>query len=314
MKKHSRWLAILVLWTVTGAGRTAPAQDTYREAYDVGYSEGKTAGSTDRESKSPYDYAGKPAYQDGLRGFAARHQDRDVYRVAYRRGFEDGYEVGYGLAPERKSVPSALAVPNEMSSPKTSGREVLTAGTLLRIRLLESLTTERNQAGDEFRAEVVGNVIANNVTVIPSGSPVTGVITQLKRAGRSKGRSERTLKLKEVELPHGSAVPLEASVVGIEEPGEERVERDDGTVAKEAGKGRDAGKISAAAGIGALIGILSGGGRGAAVGAAVGAAAGSVGVLATRGSDLVMPVETELTFRIEQDAVMSTGVLRPPTH
>jgi len=55
MKKQSRWLAILVLWTVTGAGRTAPAQDTYREAYDVGYSEGKTAGSPDRDSRNPYD-------------------------------------------------------------------------------------------------------------------------------------------------------------------------------------------------------------------------------------------------------------------
>ncbi|MEO8131445.1 MAG: hypothetical protein ABI822_30395, partial [Bryobacteraceae bacterium] len=64
-------------------------------------------------------------------------------------------------------------------------------------------------------------------------------------------------------------------------------------------------KIGAAAAIGAAIGAIAGGGKGAAIGAGAGGAAGTGGVMATRGKDAEVPVETKLSFRL-RDAITLT--------
>ena len=72
--------------------------------------------------------------------------------------------------------------------------------------------------------------------------------------------------------------------------------------------GMDAAKIGAGAVIGAAIGAIAGGGKGAAIGAGVGGAAGTGDVLLTRGKPADIPVETRLTFRV-QDPVTITEKL-----
>jgi hypothetical protein len=52
--------------------------------------------------------------------------------------------------------------------------------------------------------------------------------------------------------------------------------------------------------LGAIIGAIAGGGKGAGIGAGVGGAAGAGDVLLTRGKDAVIPVETKLTFRLQE--------------
>jgi hypothetical protein len=70
-------------------------------------------------------------------------------------------------------------------------------------------------------------------------------------------------------------------------------------------KKKDAGKVAAAAGIGAIIGGIAGGGKGAVIGAGAGGGAAEGGVLLTRGEPAVLPVETRISFRIT-DAVTLT--------
>ena len=53
--------------------------------------------------------------------------------------------------------------------------------------------------------------------------------------------------------------------------------------------------------LGAIIGAVAGGGKGAAIGAGVGAAAGAGGVILTKGSQVKVPVETVLNFKLDQD-------------
>jgi hypothetical protein len=67
----------------------------------------------------------------------------------------------------------------------------------------------------------------------------------------------------------------------------------------------DAAKIGAGAAIGAAIGAIAGGGKGAAIGAGAGGAAGAGTVLLTRGRSAEIPVETRITFRV-QDPVTIT--------
>ena len=59
--------------------------------------------------------------------------------------------------------------------------------------------------------------------------------------------------------------------------------------------------IGGGSGLGALIGGLAGGGKGALIGAGAGAAAGTAGAAATGKKEVTLPVETLLTFRLEEN-------------
>ncbi len=311
MKKLSVWIAVMLLtWMPATPGLWAVSQDTYREAYDAGFQDGSAVGMRHREGHRAFDFANDPAYAEATRGFDPQTHDRDVYRVAYRRGFEDGYEEGYGLGTgdQSSSFAGQAAGAAAPAGKGLAGRYVIPEGTEIRVRLLDTLATQRNEAGDNFRAETVGDVIVDGEVAIPSGSKVYGEVTLVKRAGRIRGRSEMTLKFREVELADGHRFPFDASVVSIEEQRDEKVEGEEGTLEAPSGAGSDAKKIGAAAGIGALIGILAGGG--AKVGAAIGALTGTAGVLAVRGSDLILPVETELVVKLNQDVSVTSGFLR----
>ncbi len=312
MRKLSVWIAVIILgWTSSAPALWAAGQDTYREAYDAGFQDGSAVGMRHRENHRAFDFANDPAYVDATRGYDPQTHDRDVYRVAYRRGFEDGYEEGYGLGAARQSPPASQTDSAAAAAPAgkgLAGRYIVPKGTEIRIRLLDTLATQRNEVGDSFRSETVGDVIIDGEIAIPSGSKIYGEVTLVKRAGRIRGRSEMNLKFDQVELPDGHRFPFDATVVSIEEQRDEKVKEDDGTLEAPSDVGGDAKKIGAAAGIGALIGILAGGG--AKVGAAIGALTGTAGVLAMRGSDLLLPVETELVVKLNQNVTVTSGLLR----
>jgi hypothetical protein len=69
--------------------------------------------------------------------------------------------------------------------------------------------------------------------------------------------------------------------------------------------------------LGTIIGAIAGGGKGAAIGAAVGAAAGAGSQVVTRGSNVTVPAESLLTYRLEREltlGVPDTGFTRPGGH
>jgi outer membrane lipoprotein SlyB len=63
---------------------------------------------------------------------------------------------------------------------------------------------------------------------------------------------------------------------------------------------RTATMVGGGAALGTLVGAIAGGGRGAAIGAAVGAAGGATTQVLTKGSEVKVPAETMLTFRLDQ--------------
>jgi hypothetical protein len=63
---------------------------------------------------------------------------------------------------------------------------------------------------------------------------------------------------------------------------------------------RTATMVGGGALLGTLVGAIAGGGKGAAVGAAVGAGAGAATQVLTRGQEVNVPAESELTFRLDQ--------------
>lgn len=317
--------SLLLGWAFfLGAASQLQAVDTYREGYDAGYADGLDAGRQDARSGRAFDFANKRFYQMAERGFKPDVHERDVYVVAYRRGFEDGYGKGYGLdeTPAVPAVSSAVVPVRAADEPRpaailrdrpTPSEDVeVPAGIQIKARLLSTLSTQYNGRGDPFRAEVAEDVRVGREMVIPRGTRLSGSVTHVKRAGRIKGRAEMNLRFDRLEFPGGVSVPLEATVVSIEERAREEVKDGEGTLQGPGGKAEDARKVGVSTGLGVLIGILTGGKRGAKVGAIGGALGGVAGVLITRGEDIYLYPDTEFVIKLDEKIRVPSPLLQRP--
>ena len=159
----------------------------------------------------------------------------------------------------------------------------LPAGTPIRVRLVSTLSTANQSAGDTFEATLVEPLVVEGRTVAAKGASVTGKVVESDPGGRVKGVARIAVQL-----------------TGLRTEGGRQIAISTGSAARRAGttKGRDAQKVGIGAGVGAAIGAIAGGGKGAAIGAAAGAGAGTGTVLATRGKPAVLRSETVLNFKL----------------
>lgn len=305
-------------WTLTLLGQDS-ASGTYETAYGRGYVDGSRLGESDRAARHYYDMANKRAYQRLDPGFDPERDDPEVYRNAYRRGFEAGYDDGYypDRPRSRRRDPASEPDGPETRPPAAADSKSklrVPAGTEIRIRMKEPLTTRTHKVGDTFSARVIRNIDAGTGTAIPQGVEVRGSISQLVRAGRIRGRARMNLHFKELRFRDGRVVPVDAQMVSVEEPRKKSVPDEEGTLVGPGEKGRDAGKVGASSAIGALIGMIGGGKEGIAVGAAAGAAVGAAGVLVTRGRDIVIPAGTEIVIRLSKNLGIPASRRHTPRH
>src|SRR6201987_3733968 len=178
-----------------------------------------------------------------------------------------------------------------MSSGKTRGtmaseaapRLVVPAGTMLTVRLGETLSTKESKPGQSFSASLANPVEVEGRTVIPSGATATGTVVAAHAAGKFKGASLLQIKLDSFTVS-GRQHNIETSSVSQSEKGK--------------GK-RTAAMIGGGGGAGAPIPALARGGKGAAIGALVGGGAGTAGSAYTGNRDITMPAESALTFKLE---------------
>lgn len=195
--------------------------------------------------------------------------------------------------PADSSNPSAAgdtnnpAAPDRMAggSKAASAAEalVIPSGTVLTVRLGDTLSSKTSQAGQVFTATLATPVDKGGEIVIPSGAAASGSVVAARPAGKFKGASLLQIKLESITI-NGRQHSIQTSSVARSEKGK--------------GK-RSAALIGGGAGAGALIGALAGGGKGAAIGALVGGGAGTAGSAFTGNRDVTLPAESAVSFKLE---------------
>ena len=168
--------------------------------------------------------------------------------------------------------------------PPPQPRQVtLNAGLLLSVRLLDGLSSERNNPGDTFAGTLDQPLKAEGLVIAERGARVEGRVASADRGGKVRGVASLSIELTRVRLSDGQTISIRT---------------DSFDKHAEANHGEDAAKVGGGAVIGAVIGAIAGGGKGAAIGAGVGGAAGGGDVLLTRGKPATLPSETRITFRL----------------
>ena len=188
------------------------------------------------------------------------------------------------IAPVEAATAVGVAEPQAASTPanKAAPAVSLAAGTKIRVRLLETLDTQRNQAGDRFTATLDEPLVVGNRVVVSKGTSFAGHVTEAKPSGRFKGHAVLGLTLDTFQ--HNGRVYAIHSSAPMRASGSH--------------KKRNLAMIGGGSGGGALIGAAAGGGMGALIGAGAGAAAGTAGAAFTGKKNIAIPSESELVFTL----------------
>jgi hypothetical protein len=148
----------------------------------------------------------------------------------------------------------------------------LNAGLLIPVHLVDGLSSERNQAGDTFRATLERELVADGFVIAERGARVEGRVVAADRGGKASGVASLAVALTWVFTSDGQAVPVQTDPFNRH--------ADQSHV-------QDAEEIGGAAAFGAIVGGLAAGGKGAAA------------VVLTRGGPATLPSEARVTFRLK---------------
>lgn len=217
----------------------------------------------------------QPAPPSAGGGWRRVDDDRSSRPSSYRD--ENGEPVGASAARASMPPPAELILP---------------AGTWIKARVDQPLSSDRNLAGDTFTATLVAPLVVDGFVVARRGQTIEGRVSEARKAGRSKGTSMLGVEVTQLSLVDGRQMPVRTQLM----------EYVGGTSV-----GRDVAATATATGTGAAIGAAAGGGVGAGIGALAGAAASAIGVLSTRGRATEIYPEAEIRFRTLEAISISTA-------
>ncbi len=165
------------------------------------------------------------------------------------------------------------------------------AGTVIPIRITDTLDSQTTQPNTVFHASLGGDLIVEGMVAARSGASVVGRVVSAKDAGHFSGNSELSIELTRIDTVSG---PLTVITDAYTKQGN--------------GRGKNtAMKSGGGAALGAIIGALAGGGKGAAIGAVAGGGAGAGVNAVTRGQQVQIPSETLVSFHLQSPVSVTTS-------
>ena len=169
-----------------------------------------------------------------------------------------------------------------------AGTSEIPAGTEMDVRLSGRLSSGTAAVEDRFEATTLIDVAVGGRTLVPAGSVMRGVVTNVEPATRTNRTARMTLSFDQLTV-NGRAYPVRGTVTQA--------------IEGEGIKG-EAGRISTGAGVGAIIGGILGGFKGALAGILIGAGGT---IAATEGKEVELPQGSVLRVRIDSPVQISTA-------
>jgi len=208
-----------------------------------------------------------------------RHRERPVDSSASSQNSSSDSSQMAQTTPAPTPVQAAPATP---PPPPPPVKLTVPSGTVLAVRLVDTIDSEKNQPGQTFHATLDSPLAVDGETAIPKGADVEGHMVDVKSAGKFAGQSVVILQLDRISAG-GKYYNLQT----------DQYKREGSSRGKNTAE-----KVGAGAGIGAIIGAIAGGGKGAAIGAAAGGGLGGGVQAATKGQQIKLPSETVLNFTL----------------
>ena len=195
-------------------------------------------------------------------------------------------------SPTSASAPTSASTTSSSTSSRSStatapaGSVEIPVGTEIDTRLQNTLNSGTNQVEDRFEATTLVDVGVNGRVVIPAGSVMRGVITNVEPATRTNRTARLTVSFDQVTVD-GTAYPIRGTV-------SQAIEGE--------GIRGETTRIGAGAGVGAIIGGLLGGVKGALAGILIG---GGGTIAATEGKEVQLPQGAVLRVRLDSPAYIT---------
>jgi hypothetical protein len=212
--------------------------------------------------------------------------------------------------PEAPEGPRVREYRPRPAANSTGGTITIPADTKVPLVLKQPISTKNARVGDGVYAQTNFPITQNDRVVIPVGTYVQGVITNIKRAGRVKGRAEVQFHFTSMIFRNGYTVSLPGSVEAVPGAENSKTTGPEGTVQHEGEKGKDIGQVAGTAATGAAIGgIAAQSAKGAGIGAGVGGAAGLALAMLTRGGDVRLENGTSVEMVISRPITLDENRL-----
>lgn len=247
---------------------------------------------------------------------AARSLDGSLYTIPANPldGTDDGIVQ---VAPDTSAQPSlnerpAMSDPDsDIVHPGPLPPGTLGEGAVIRVRLLDRLSTAESQAGDRFRTRVASDVIQDGQVLIPAGAEIDGKVVSAS-SGHFGGHGSMRLQPETVILSDGSRFQLYAQTSGA--PGSNNRVGSEGAITPGSRLKKDGIEYGGAAGAGVVTGAILGGPGGALAGGIIGASVITVHLLVSH-PQATLDNGTVLLFTVNQPLHLApaTAQATPPS-
>ncbi len=180
----------------------------------------------------------------------------------------------------------------------------LPVGTMLNVKLSKALTTKTTAAGTEFEGTIAEPVLRDGHVMIPAGSILSGLVTEVHGGKRVSGKAMVHLRPESITLPDGVRYAVSAQVIDTDQYRSTRVD-DEGSIIRRGHPMKTAGVFALSAGSGAAAGAVFGGWPGALIGAGVGLGVSTV-IWLKQDRQEEMPIGTKMVFSLTKPMVFGS--------
>jgi hypothetical protein len=189
---------------------------------------------------------------------------------------------------------------------------VIPAGTKFRASLETPISSKISEVGDPISISLLEPIVVEERYVLPRGTEITGRITQVTPASRSKRPAEIYALFNEIPTSYGSE-PVFVSVASADDVvNDEKIKTDaEGKLKANSSKGKALENAAKGASLGSIASTPVAIATHSVGPALAGPAAGAiVGYLLSKGRDIRLPVGSVFRMKFDRDAVLPASQFR----